>query len=101
MSASVTVRVAVTQRVADLQLVEVLAERVGRRSRGVGAPRSQCAGDGGEHGGRALHRGALQVVLHAADAAQLLAAAGAAGAAVDQDRERRAVAGGFLGRSRG
>ena len=56
-----------------------------------------AAGDGGEQARRALDGGALHVVLHAADAAHLLAAAGAAGAAVDEDRERRAVAGGGLG----
>ena len=56
-----------------------------------------AAGDGGEQARGALDRGALHVVLHAADAAHLLAAAGAAGAAVDEDRQRRAVAGGGLG----
>ena len=46
---------------------------------------------------RALDRGALHVVEHAADAAELLAAAGAAGAAVHEHRQRRAVAGGLGG----
>jgi hypothetical protein len=55
------------------------------------------AGDGRQHGGRALHRRALQVVGDGAQAAQLFAAAGAARAAVLEQRQRRAVAGG-LGR---
>ena len=44
---------------------------------------------------RALHRRALQVVLDRAQAAQFFAAAGAARAAVLEERQRRAVAGGF------
>ena len=51
----------------------------------------------GEHVGRALHGRALHVVQHAADAAHLLAAAGAAGAAVHQGGQRRAVPGGLAG----
>ena len=47
--------------------------------------------------GERLDRGALHVVQHAADAAELLAAAGAAGSAVHQHRQRRAVAGGLRG----
>src|SRR5256885_4730341 len=47
--------------------------------------------------GGALHGGALHVVHHAADAAHLLAAAGAPGTPVHQVRQRRAVAGGLLG----
>ena len=54
-------------------------------------------GDRGDHRRRGLDRGALHVMLDAADAAHLLAAAGAAGAAVDQHRQRRAVAGRFGG----
>jgi hypothetical protein len=52
---------------------------------------------GRQHGGRALHRRALQVVGDGAQATQLFAAAGAARAAVLEQRQRRAVAGG-LGR---
>ena len=47
--------------------------------------------------GLALHGGALHVVQDAADAAHLLAAAGAAGPAVHELRHRRAVAGRLLG----
>ena len=59
------------------------------------------AGHGRQHGGRALHRRALQVVRDGAQAAQLLAAAGAARAAVLEHRQRRAVAGGLGARIRG
>ena len=69
----------------------------------VGALRAgrPAAGDRGHHVGRGLDRGALHVVQDAADAAELLAAAGAAGAAVHQHRQRRAVAGGLRRRRRG
>ena len=50
-----------------------------------------------EHRGRALQGGALHVVVHAADAAEFLAAAGAARSAMDHVRHRRAVAGLLLG----
>ena len=52
--------------------------------------------DGGDDVGRALDRRALHVMQHAADAAELLAAAGAARTAVHERRERRTVAGRFL-----
>ena len=51
------------------------------------------AGHRRQHRRRALHRRALQEVLDGADAAELLAAAGAARAAVLEHRQRRAVAG--------
>jgi hypothetical protein len=44
-----------------------------------------------------LQRRALHVVRDAANAAHFFAAAGAAGAAVDHVRHRRAMAGGFFG----
>ena len=62
---------------------------VDRALRPAGPP----AGDRGEHVGGGLDRRALHVVQHAADAAELLAAAGATGAAVDEHRQGRAVAG--------
>ena len=52
------------------------------------------AGERGEHLGRPLQGGALHVVEDGADAAELLAAAGAAGTAVHEVRHGRAVAGG-------
>jgi hypothetical protein len=85
--------------VADLQLGHRLAERVP-----AGLVRGRAArvdaGDRRQHLGRALHRGALHVVQHRPQAAELLAAARAAGAAVHQVRERRAVAGRLLRRRR-
>ena len=86
MSSSVTCAGGGDELVADLQLREGLAERVGAVGSGVGAL-DPAAGDGGEEARGALDGGALHVVLHAADAAHLLAAAGAAGAAVDEDRQ--------------
>jgi hypothetical protein len=79
-------------RVTDPQAAHRLAEGVllglhPRRARRVDA------GDRREHVRRALHRGALQEVPHAAHAAELLAAARRARAAVHQVRQRRAVAG--------
>ena len=83
-------------RVADGQVGQALAERV---HVGLGALRAgrPLAGDRGQHVGRGLDRGALHVVQHAADAAELLAATGATGAAVDEHRQRGAVAGGLAG----
>ena len=82
------------QRVADRELLEVLAKRmdvafVEQRAANV------LAGHRRQHRRRALHRRALQEVLDGADAAELLAAAGAARAAVLEHRQRRAVAGRF------
>jgi hypothetical protein len=76
--------------VADAQLSERLAERVlpaGPRRRAL-VPHP---GERGEHLGRALHGGALHVVQHRTDAAELLAAARATGSAVHEVRQRRAV----------
>ena len=85
-----------------LQLGQRLAERVdgaldgteflgaGDHAVGAGVP---DAGDGGEHVRRTLDGGALHVVLDRADAAEFLAAACAARAAVDQVRNRGTVAG--------
>ena len=56
------------------------------------APCVPHPGERGEHLGRALHGGALHVVQHGTDAAELLAAAGATGSAVHEVRQRRAVA---------
>ena len=59
-----------------------------------------AAGDRAEHPRAGLHGGALHVVQHAAHAAHLLAAAGPAGAAVHQRRQRRAVPGRLARRRR-
>ena len=75
------------QRVAQLELVEGDAERVAPRIELPAAPDPTPA-DGCDGVGRALHRGALHVVQHAANAAHLLAAAGASRAAVNQRRQR-------------
>ncbi|MCY1291820.1 hypothetical protein D9M70_410230 [compost metagenome] len=82
------------QRLADLQVLEVAAERVHFGFNDLGAAHV-LAGDRHQHARRALHRAALQVVLDRAQAAELLATAGAARAAVLELRQRRAVAGGF------
>jgi hypothetical protein len=90
MSASVTAG----NGVADAQRCQRLGERV----HAVGEPRralDPAAGRRLEHARAGLDRGALQVVVHAAQAAHLLAAAGAARSAVDEHRQGRAVAGGF------
>ena len=58
-------------------------------------PGIQLAGDGGQHPRAGLHRRALHVVQHAADAAHLLAAAGPPRAAVHQRGQRRSVPGGL------
>ncbi len=52
-----------------------------------GAPGTVLIGDGGDHRRRGLERGALHVVFDASHAAHLLAASGAAWAAVDEDGE--------------
>ena len=86
--------------VADVQGAQVLPERVlafGLEREVAVRAGVPDAGDGGQHVRRALDGGALHVVQDGADAAELLAAAGAAGAAVDQVRDRGAVAGGAAG----
>jgi hypothetical protein len=82
------------QRVADCQVFEPAAERVQLRFAHRRAA-NVLAGHGRQHRRRALHRRALQVVLHGADAAQLFATAGPPRPAVLQLRQRRAMAGGF------
>ena len=84
------------ERVADRELVERLAERMHARIALRRRRASSVQSTARERVGRALHGGALHVVQHAADAAHLLAAAGAAGTAVHQMRQRRAVPGRFL-----
>ena len=92
MSSSVTGRGPRYHGVAWPQVGQRLAERV--PAAGVaGRARHPGAGDGGQHPRASLHGRALHVVQHAADAAHLLAAAGPAGSAVHQRRQRRAVAG--------
>ncbi|CAI7671466.1 unnamed protein product, partial [Penicillium discolor] len=82
--------------IADAQLRQRLPEGVhavvGVERAGRG-PLVPDAGERGHHLRGALHRGALHVVQHRPDAAELLAAAGATGAAVHEVRERGAVAG--------
>ena len=76
--------------VAERQLGERLAERMPAvLHRGARVPH---AGQRGQHLGRALDRGPLHVVQDGADAAELLAAAGAPRTAVDEMRHGRAVA---------
>ena len=96
MSSSVTVRARSLDRVADRQLGEALAERVASGPTVALRAGRPATGDRGHHVGGGLDRGALHVVEHGADAAELLAAAGPAGTAVHQHRERRAVAGRLL-----
>ena len=83
--------------VADLRAPPATCGTDGRRRCSASAPSIQRPVTAESRRGRALDGGALHVVLHAADAAHLLAAAGAAGAAMDEDRQRRAVAGRGLG----
>ena len=82
--------------VADPHLGEALAERVHAVVAALRAGRP-AAGDRGHQVGRGLDGGALHVAEHRADAAELLAAAGPAGTAVDQHRQRRPVAGRLRG----
>ena len=74
-------------RVADVKLAHPEAERVDI-DHVLGRTRHILFGDGGDHRRRGLERGALHVMLDAAHAAHFLAAAGAAGAAVHQHRQR-------------
>jgi hypothetical protein len=78
--------------VADLELAHRQPERVGPVGAAARAGHP-LARDGREHVRAALDRRALHVVGDAADAAELLAAAGATRSAVDQVRQRAAVAG--------
>ena len=73
--------------VPDPELGQRLAERVHPvlDARAAGHP---ATGDGAEHLGAGLHRRALHVVLHASDAAHLLATAGPTRAAVHERRQR-------------
>ena len=73
--------------VADAQGAERLGERVGvvEVARGALDP---AAGGGLQHARAGLDGGALHVVVDAAHAAHLLAAAGPAGAAVHEHRQR-------------
>ena len=84
------------ERVADGELAHPLAERVDV-DRVLGRAVDEGAGDRRDHRRRGLDRGPLHVMLDPAHAAHLLAAAGPAGAAVGQHRQRRAVAGQFRG----
>src|SRR5690606_27473183 len=81
--------------IAKRQIVKFAAERVLLRllRRHAG---DVAADDGRERARMALKRGALHVMCDAANAAHLFAAAGATGAAVNEMRHRRAVAGTFL-----
>ena len=83
-------------RVADVELAHLQPERVDVDDV-LGRAGDVLLGDRRDHRRRGLDRGALHVMLDAADAAHLLASAGAAGAAVDEHRQRRAVAGRFGG----
>ena len=56
-----------------------------------GSTLGPASGDAGKHRGRALQRGALHVVIEAADAAQFLAAAGPARTTMDHLRQRGPV----------
>ena len=82
------------QRVADLQIFKIAAERV-NFGFAHSAATDIFAGDGCQHGRRTLHCGTLQIVLHGAYAAKFFAAAGAARTAMLQHRQRRAMAGRF------
>ncbi len=83
------------ERLADLEFLEVLPERMHARRLAVGAGHP-LIDDARERRGRSLDRGALHVVQHAAHAAHLLAAAGASRTAVHQVRQRRSVSGRLL-----
>ena len=83
-------------RVADVELAHLQPERVDVDDV-LGRAGDILLGDRGDHRRRGLERGALHVMLDAANAAHLLASAGAARPAVDQHRQRRAVAGRFRG----
>ena len=84
------------QRLADTQLLEVATERMHVGFDHVAAAHV-LAGDRREHARRALHGGALQVVLDRTQATQLFTTTGAARATVLELRQRRAVPSGLLG----
>ena len=69
------------QTLANLQLFKVAAEGVNLGFNQLGTAHV-FARDGGDHGGRALQRGALHQVLDGADAAEFFTATCAARAAV-------------------
>ena len=69
------------QALANLQLFKVAAEGVNLGFDQLGAAHV-LAGHSGDHGGRALQRGALHQVLDGADAAEFFTPTSTAGAAV-------------------
>src|SRR5688572_1067397 len=84
------------ERLADLELVEILPERMYAGLRALGAGH-ELVEHTGQRRRRALHGGALHVVQHAAHAAQLLPAAGAPRTSVHEMAEWRPMARGFPG----
>ena len=75
------------ERIADCERIERLAKRMHARI-ALRPAADPAARDGSDDIRRALHGRALHVVQHAANAAHLLASAGAPGTAVHQVRER-------------
>ena len=73
--------------VADAQLGQRLAKRMPTVARASG-PGHPPTSHRRQHTGTGLNRGALHVVQHAPHSAHLLAAARAAGTAVDEHRQR-------------
>ena len=80
------------QTVAGLDLFEIFAKRVNAIFAHLGAAYPLLA-DGRQHRWAALDGGALHIVFHRTQSAELLSAACAAGAAMHQLRQRRTVAG--------
>ncbi|MNP50483.1 hypothetical protein D3C76_1447510 [compost metagenome] len=83
------------QAVARLQLFEVFAERMNAVFLHLRATYPLLA-DGGQHRRAALDCGALQIVFHCAQTTQLFTTACTPWAAVNQLRQRGAVAGGLF-----
>jgi hypothetical protein len=76
----------------DLEILEWIAEGMATRLHFRGSL-DPAAGHRAEHGGRALQRGSLHVVLDAAHPAEFLAASRATRSAMDERRQRGAVTG--------